>query len=520
MASERATAAQPSIYGMACAAASAAVEMDRPLPKVTPSLLRDADQRCPRRLVREYESDHQQSSSPVNRARLRDAFLRAARRMHMDLRAPAVDDFDVPDDLEPEERAALAHAARWYAALYDRPVRTFLHELDSPTPHRGRGIRVGGWVDLTVEDADGRKELRQLDLWGRALQGDDPLAYEAVRLGVLRLSRWVGDEPLRVSWADLVGGRLVERVIDVRAELPELTSWLDERVAVVEARADDTTALPGRDCGTCSFVAGCPAHPGGAHQGTRRGDLRPGIITITPTSLDRWHRCRREWRSKTLLSVPESDPSAGGDRGRLVHDLLRFVHEHGSCADDEHVERALSDHGLADDFSIRECLARHARRCPAPARALGHERELARFHRLPLPLFMATARFDALWEHDGVLDARDYKTGAGRIDRVADDPKARVQAWVLAPMARECGLRLRLRYEQLAAEVDEDPEPFEPDDDELDSIEEELRSAVEDMRAEEAFTGVAEPDDCRHCAYRSICPDSAAVPAAPGWPEP
>ena len=41
------------------------------------------------------------------------------------------------------------------------------------------------------------------------------------------------------------------------------------------------------------------------------------------------------------------------------------------------------------------------------------------------------------------------------------------------------GLRLRLRYEHLQPEVADDPEPFEPDADDLAAIEEELRAAVE-----------------------------------------
>jgi hypothetical protein len=134
-------------------------------------------------------------------------------------------------------------------------------------------------------------------------------------------------------------------------------------------------------------------------------------------------------------------------------------------------------------------------------------------------MFMATGRIDALWRHRGLLDARDYKTGRPFTERVADDPRARLQAWLLAPLARREGLRLRLRYEFLAAEVSDDPEPFEPDEDELAAIEEELRVVVAAMWGEQAFAGVADPALCDHCRYRSICPDSAA-PGEPSWPSP
>ena len=60
--------------------------------------------------------------------------------------------------------------------------------------------------------------------------------------------------------------------------------------------------------------------------------------------------------------------------------------------------------------------------------------------------------------HDGLLDARDYKTGGLYYERVADVPAAKVQAWVLADAARKRGLRLRLRYEHLSPDVEEDPD--------------------------------------------------------------
>ena len=130
---------------------------------------------------------------------------------------------------------------------------------------------------------------------------------------------------------------------------------------------------------------------------------------------------------------------------------------------------------------------------------------------------MATARVDAVWAHDGVLDARDYKTGSVWHHRVADDPRAAVQLFVLAPVARERGLRLRLRYEHLAAGIDDDPEPWEPDDGELAAVEERLRTIVETMRAEETWRGVSDEPVCRYCRYRSICPDSASK-TEPLWP--
>jgi hypothetical protein len=102
-------------------------------------------------------------------------------------------------------------------------------------------------------------------------------------------------------------------------------------------------------------------------------------------------------------------------------------------------------------------------------------------------------------------------------ERVADDPQARLQAWVLAPLAAARGLRLRISFEHLAVDVVDDPETFEPDADDLVEIEAQLRREVTELRATTDFVGVADPDVCVRCRYRSICPDSA-TPGVPVWP--
>ena len=495
------------------------------LPKVTPYLLRRADSMCARRLAREYEGGDR-SHDPVHRSRMRDAFLAAARDAHAELRVPVATDFvdlttaDLAGHgagLEPEERAVLNQAAHWYVQVFgDRAARWEDLGLDSPTVSPRRRLRIGGWIDLPVVTADGGFELRQLDLWGGRVPFDDPLDLEAVRVAVLRLARWVGDEPLRVVWVDLVHGLVRERIVDGDADRSTLAEWFDERVTIVRERTAEPEATMGADCGTCNFVAACPVHPTGAHYGRKR-DALPGILTVTPTGLDTWRRCAREWRDAYLYGIPSSDTDPGTVHGQQMHDVLRVVHEQGSCRDDAHVDDVLVAHGFDTNDRMRGELARHRSRCPDPAEALGHEITRARFLRHPHAPFMATARLDALWVHDGVLDARDYKTGQVWSERVADDAQARLQAWVLAPLAEQLGLRLRITFEHLAAEVIDDPEPFEPDPDDLVAIGEELRHEVEAIRAEATFAGVGDPDVCHRCRYRSICPDSA-VQGVPMWP--
>lgn len=242
------------------------------------------------------------------------------------------------------------------------------------------------------------------------------------------------------------------------------------------------------------------------------------ILSVTPTAYEAWHRCPRLYALAHLLGIPDSDASPSADEGLLVHDILRMIHEQGSPSDAAVVEDVLAAHG-ADDDHYRDLVARHARRVPTKVERAAHEVTLARFHRLPPPMFMATARIDALWVHDGLLDARDYKTGSVWCERVADDPRAHVQAWVLAAAAARRGLRLRLRYEHLAAEVAEEPEPWEPDSDELEAVEHALSAFVAEVwrRADaDEWRGVADPQVCVRCRYRSVCADSAA-PAESSW---
>src|SRR5689334_18738241 len=130
-------------------------------------MLERADDLCGRRLAAEFEDSGGGSYDPVHRGRTRDAFLAAAREAHAVLRRPTEQDFEAAGaGLEPEERVVLEQAAHWYVQTFgDRAVRWDDPALDRPTPSPARGVRIGGWVDLAVVDADGARELRQLDFW-------------------------------------------------------------------------------------------------------------------------------------------------------------------------------------------------------------------------------------------------------------------------------------------------------------------------------------------------------------------
>src|SRR5262245_38616195 len=240
--------------------------------------------------------------------------------------------------------------------------------------------------------------------------------------------------------------------------------------------------------------------------------LLPEILPLSASAIETWRRCPREFLDAHVLGVPSSDEGRPPDYGTLVHAMLEQIHKHGSCHDKAHVEEVLALHDIDADNAVATAVTRHSGRCPSPALDEWHEVEAVRFSKAPPPQFIVTGRFDAVWQHDGLLELRDYKTGAVVSERVADDPRARLQAWLAAPRAQRLGLQLRIRYEHLAPEVADDPEAFEPDEEDLDAIGEELRAvaaAIHEAAAAGTFPGTAEADVCGTCRYRSICPESA-----------
>ncbi len=239
------------------------------------------------------------------------------------------------------------------------------------------------------------------------------------------------------------------------------------------------------------------------------------IVRASPTSLAAWSWCARRYYLRYVLGLPESDAGASTDEGRRVHAILRFVHTQGGCRDADVVHDALVTHNC-DTEAMRSLLEQHRARCPREVDDEAHDVSRARYHHKPPPYFLATAELDTVWIHDGLFDIRDYKTGGSAPFELRDDVRAQVQAWVWAPRAAARKLRLRLRYEFLSPEVVDEPDPWEPDPDDVDAIEEQLRATVEDIRGS-SFVGVADAVTCRRCSFRSICSDSAA-PGEPVWP--
>ena len=415
-------------------------------------------------------------------------------------------------------------AAGWYGRLYgDRPVRVHLHDCDNPTVSPRRGVRIGGWVDLTVVGEDGTWELRQLDLWDGRRPVEDPLELEAVWVAVLRLARWAGDGRLRVSWADLLRGDRRERIVDVADEIAELAARFDGRVDVVRARVATPEAARGQRLRRVHESLALSRAPGGHRRGvtaSRPGQRRhraPGGRPTDPDLARDLAPMSAAWRNQYLLSIPASDDTGSAEHGRRLHDVLRFVHEHGSCTDADHVRSVVDADGGSN--RLGEEIAAHAAPVPGRDGRAGWSRARSR----PLPS-RAVAALHGDGAHRRRVGARRHARRPRLQDR--DDAGTRRSRRIRRPgcrpgssrrSRRRVGLRLRLRYEYLSPDVDEDPPAWEPEPDELLEVEENLRTVVDAIRAEEAWHGVADATVCGYCRFRSICPDSA-VTSTSTWP--
>ncbi len=488
--------------------------------KVTPLCLESAEQACPRWLACEID-ERPGTRTAFNRWRIRNALLARAMAAHPQLRAPEPDDFDPPSHLLPEETAIFVAAGAGYVRHFGgQKVRAVVHGLGRPDYWPKRNLTVGGGVDLTVEDGAGQLELRQLELWGGSVCAD-PTRSAKVLCAVLRLTRLASGRRLRVRHVDLLGADADEWEIDWARDLPGLARLLDERVAVVRERASSPSARIGQGCGMCRHAEDCPAHRGAGTpvaptdvDDVQGEDLVGDIVRLSPTAVENWYRCRRAFRARHLLALPGTEPGpAGANEGLLVHRLLHRLHREERCGDAVRMADLAESHAGADGVDAARTLGfldRHARRCPRGAISVGHERELARAWFGARPLLMVTGTIDAVWSHGGLLDARDYKCGMPQVTSLRDSAEARVQAWLLAPLADDLGLQLRLRHEHLSPGATEDPDPFEPDAEDLEEISAELIGLAAAVGAEREWRGVSAGAVCRTCPYRSVCPDDAS----------
>jgi hypothetical protein len=221
------------------------------LPRVTPSLLRRADEMCRRRLAHEYESGRKLSG-------LGDAPFEVSNRLAADAitwhRGAVAREHGFPDptDLEPEQRAVYRAAARAYLRMFgDTSVE--VHDLGWSSELPDLGVRLVGSVGIPIVDSEGACALRVLRVGARL-----PLIDSVdIRFLILRASTWAHGS-LRIIAVDLLEDRSVEYGIDLASQLDEARSWLATRVDVISGRAHPRHTNAGADCRDCPCLPGCP----------------------------------------------------------------------------------------------------------------------------------------------------------------------------------------------------------------------------------------------------------------------
>lgn len=217
--------------------------------------------------------------------------------------------------------------------------------------------------------------------------------------------------------------------------------------------------------------------------------------------------CPRRYRNKQLLHLPGMNEveGPGSVRGRAVHEELHHRHEILSLHDED--EPQLAEARALGDPLIARALAAHRTVCPGPrgARYLGGE--LTLLWAPPRERLLLHGRIDALWEWPGgVLEVRDYKTGAAG-DDLALDFSAKVYALLVAADVRWRGGRriVRVTFERLL----DDPVEVSIDADAayLREAVEAVRSFAGRLREEQEWP--AKPSErCEGCGYREACPQA------------
>ena len=527
---------------------------------VSPFLLSNLDEKCPR-YIRAFTGQQRAAESFGFRNEFammgwRNAlreWLANAHRLDSHARTAALtqtrsDALARVEHLGPDVIAVIDEMAQTYSRLCaETPLFPGGEALLArPTLLKKRNVSLAGRVDLRGIDSDGSLVLRCLR-YREQSPTDRQLETELIALRLFTETN-TDDDPIEaatVDIIDLVNERRHSHVITL-GDAAQYARNLDDKVAQLALLADDGRARMGGHCAGCDFQIDCPAlesdrpkvessrQPLGTSRSVSRMVSTP--ITLSPTSVDTWGRCRRQFRNRHLLKLPTLDASSSSRFGSYVHEMLRLIHADGNrCTDRSHVTDILDTYATDERSKLATMIERHSQRCPGaqlPPRP-GHSgggtpskttarggppgqvellgQEVSRIrtsYGLPIA-FNAMARFDALWRRDDVVEARDYKTGQRLVDRVADDVTARVQAWILEPLARREGRQLIVRQEYLDPTVGDDPEPFVPDVHDFAAIGEFLSDTALDIVHERDFDGNGTPHICTWCSARETCPDRA-----------
>jgi hypothetical protein len=227
-------------------------------PRVTPAMLRRADDMCRRRLAREHAGGKQHANRTADaRFAVANRLVADARLAHADAEVVRVEAFVEPRELAPEQRALYRAGVRGYLAEFrDRPGRAV--DLGWRTTITTAGVDLLGDPGIALERADGGREVRIVKLGGRR-SGAPLLDPVELRCLLVRTEEWAPADLIVVA-TDLIEQESATHVPDLAVERADAAAWLAERIAAIEAYAADGRARPGSDCNGCAFVAGCSAH--------------------------------------------------------------------------------------------------------------------------------------------------------------------------------------------------------------------------------------------------------------------
>jgi hypothetical protein len=228
------------------------------LPRVTPALLRRADDMCRRRLAREHEGGKAHANRVADaRFAVANRLVADARLAHAEPDTVRAEAFVEPRELEPEQQALYRAGVRGYLAEFGhRPGRSL--DLGWRTTLEPHGVDLIFDPGLALERPDGGREVRILKLGGRR-SGAPLLDPVELRCVLLRTEDFASEELVVVA-TDLIEQESVTHVADLACERPEALAWVAERIAVILRHAGDARARAGNDCNGCAFVAGCAAH--------------------------------------------------------------------------------------------------------------------------------------------------------------------------------------------------------------------------------------------------------------------
>jgi hypothetical protein len=227
-------------------------------PQVTPSLLRKADALCRRRLAHEFRGGKRYGNKGADmRFAVSNRIEGDARLAQVEAGLPRREAFVDPSELEPEQQALYRAGVRGYlmafgdtnARIADLGWRTALPDL---------GVDLVANVGIAAELADGRRELRKLQVGGRRT-GQPILDDVDLRVLLVRTEEWAPTQ-LHIVAVDVIEQRSTLHTPDLVAARAEAHAWIAERVQQLFEHAADGRAKAGSDCQGCGFVNGCRAH--------------------------------------------------------------------------------------------------------------------------------------------------------------------------------------------------------------------------------------------------------------------